>query len=797
MTVGVVPVTAGPYPGNDVADTFPFTFVIDEADEIAVYEKDPLGVVTLLTLTADYTVSGLGDPAGGSVTRVAGPLPTGYLWYLRVNYAATQANAFKSQGGFFPAVHEYTFDKLTYLVKQALDEIKRAPRMQVYDESAETQDMRLPDATTRANKALIFDALGNCTVSVDNYVDQAANAAASAAAAAASEAAALGYLNDFKGRYYGPLASDPALDPLGNPIDGGDLYYNTTTNVIRFYDAGGAIWVNLVNITAVNVPYTPSGQLTAVNVQDAIDQLEAKTGVLTVRNASAGAMVKGQAVYISGSTGTNLNVGFANASAEATSSTTIAVLDENLGIGISGRGMTMGLVSGFDTSLLTEGAAIWLDATDGGLTTTKPLTPNHLVFIGFCVRQHATQGSIYVHIGNGQEMDELHDVLIGTYADKDVLQYDLAAGYWRNRTLAAAGIHPAGNLNLTGLTGGTRVLTSAEFANSSFDITGTLTADQTIQIPDGQPGIFVIDNGTTGAFSLIIKHAATAGIPVPQGHKYMMYTNGSIVETIQVALAGSTKPVVAKTGAYAVQTSEAGSVFDCSNGSWTLTLPAAATAGNGFTVDVRNTGLGLITVTDGTFSIPCHTGESLQLVCDGTTWHVVAQYANPVDLSLYTAADAKLAVGQMGYIDHGSLTSIPLNVATADGEEYVLEWHIDQSSVSSFSGATFLNPNNTTYASAVINQSVYGNGTAAGSSGATGSAFPITVNGPAYGCKAFISTRTKAKTVEATLNSVAPAAAYTGDISGRWADTTTAWVSLGTFVLTNAHAGYITVRRIK
>lgn len=48
--------------------------------------------------------------------------------------------------------------------------------------------LELPDAARRANKAVVFDADGNVSVSVDDYVNQAADAAASAAAAAASEA---------------------------------------------------------------------------------------------------------------------------------------------------------------------------------------------------------------------------------------------------------------------------------------------------------------------------------------------------------------------------------------------------------------------------------------------------------------------------------------------------------------------------------------------------------------------------------------------------------------------------------
>ena len=52
---------------------------------------------------------------------------------------------------------------------------------------------------------------------------------------------------------------------------------------------------------------------------------------------------------------------------------------------------------------------------------------------------------------------------------------------------------------------------------------------------------------------------------------------------------------VAKTAAYTVALGDRGRVIACS-GSWTLGLPAAATAGAGFGVTVINTGTGAITL---------------------------------------------------------------------------------------------------------------------------------------------------------------------------------------------------------
>lgn len=161
MTVNTLNITDGPYTGNGIAASFSYTFKIDESSEIAVYETDTFGVTTQLTLGTHYTVSGLGSPSGGTVTRVAGALPTGYTWYLRSAYIPTQLTAFASQGGFFPDVHEYVADKLSYIAQQLQDESRRSIRLQVYDPSIETGDMHLPGVGSRAGNILAFDAQGN------------------------------------------------------------------------------------------------------------------------------------------------------------------------------------------------------------------------------------------------------------------------------------------------------------------------------------------------------------------------------------------------------------------------------------------------------------------------------------------------------------------------------------------------------------------------------------------------------------------------------------------------------------
>lgn len=152
-----------------------------------------------------------------------------------------------------------------------------------------------------------------------------------------------------------------------------------------------------------------------------------------VKSSDGGARGLGQAVYITGSDGTNKLVALAQANTEPTSSKTFAIMTEPISGGSKGFCATFGLVKGLNTNDLTEGGPVWLSpTTPGGLTATKPTQPNHAVFIGFCVRKNQNNGVIFVNIQNGYELDELHNVKITNPQDGQVLKYNAAQGLWIN-----------------------------------------------------------------------------------------------------------------------------------------------------------------------------------------------------------------------------------------------------------------------------------------------------------------------------------------------------------------------------
>lgn len=89
---------------------------------------------------------------------------------------------------------------------------------------------------------------------------------------------------------------------------------------------------------------------------------------------------------------------------------------------------------------------------------------------------------------------------------------------------------------------------------------------------------------------------------------------------------------VAKTTTYSVVAADKGKLIDCTTGSWTLSLLAAATAADGFNVSVRNTGTGVITIDpnstetiDGSTTLAVNAGESLLLYCNGALWVTIGK----------------------------------------------------------------------------------------------------------------------------------------------------------------------------
>jgi hypothetical protein len=167
MTISSEVRKAGPFAGNDVATSFPFTFKVFSDADVLVVQADALGAESTLDLGSDYTVTLNADQnvsPGGTVTLPAA-LATGQKLVLSSQVAPLQPVDLTNSGGFYPDVINKALDRATILVQQLSEKVDRTVKVSIT--SGLTPDQF-----------------------VEELQQGASDASASAAAAAASAAAA-------------------------------------------------------------------------------------------------------------------------------------------------------------------------------------------------------------------------------------------------------------------------------------------------------------------------------------------------------------------------------------------------------------------------------------------------------------------------------------------------------------------------------------------------------------------------------------------------------------------------------
>lgn len=115
------------YTGTGSQVAFSYTFRILDDDDILVDIKDTDGVITTQIKTTNYTVTGVGQQAGGTITFVVAPLSTDTIILTR-SVALTQEVDYKEQDTFPAETHEEALDKLTMINQQQQEELARVPK---------------------------------------------------------------------------------------------------------------------------------------------------------------------------------------------------------------------------------------------------------------------------------------------------------------------------------------------------------------------------------------------------------------------------------------------------------------------------------------------------------------------------------------------------------------------------------------------------------------------------------------------------------------------------------------------
>jgi hypothetical protein len=172
-----------------------------------------------------------------------------------------------------------------------------------------------------------------------------------------------------------------------------------------------------------------------IKLQNGVTLQVGQEFVAKVANYTGSLIPEGAAVRVEGAQGQRLSVALAAATNDIASATTLGVVTHTGGIahGSSGYITILGLVREIDTSDFEDGDVLYLTATPGVWSNVKPAAPTHTIQIGYVVNAaNGNAGSIYVHVQNGYELDELHNVKITTPQDGQTLKYQASTGLWVN-----------------------------------------------------------------------------------------------------------------------------------------------------------------------------------------------------------------------------------------------------------------------------------------------------------------------------------------------------------------------------
>jgi len=153
----------------------------------------------------------------------------------------------------------------------------------------------------------------------------------------------------------------------------------------------------------------------------------------TVFNADTVTLTRGNVVYSFGATGDTMSVKLASNSGESTSSKTLGFVNGTIAPGSTGTVTIVGRMENLNFGTpYVDGDALWLGTVPGTYTRTKPIAPNHGVYLGVVERANSGNGIAYVKVQNGYELNEIHDVAITTPLSGQMLRRNSANTLWIN-----------------------------------------------------------------------------------------------------------------------------------------------------------------------------------------------------------------------------------------------------------------------------------------------------------------------------------------------------------------------------
>jgi len=310
----------------------------------------------------------------------------------------------------------------------------------------------------------------------------------------------------------GTLASNTTVSLANTAVAAGTYGGNTNVAVITV-DAQGrltnasnvaiAFPSTYSNLTVDYIDFTTNANVT---VTESLLTWNADTGTLAfgvegglplnigtenlvrVYNNTGSPLAKGDVVSVTGAQGQTPTVALSSASSEPLSRDTLGIVQEAISNADTGFVCTFGIVNNINTYGTTAGDPIYLSTTAGDFTATEPQAPNHIVMLGWVVRVANTpssnDGQIFVTINNGWELNELHNVLITSAANNQVLVYSTPTNVWVNSS----------SINLANVQAANITVTANLYANLATSNTAAMPDPSLPLNPEGY--LTVIINGS-------------------------------------------------------------------------------------------------------------------------------------------------------------------------------------------------------------------------------------------------------------------------------------------------------------
>lgn len=152
---------------------------------------------------------------------------------------------------------------------------------------------------------------------------------------------------------------------------------------------------------------------------------------IRVVNKTNNTIFNGTPVFIDGAQGNRPTIQKASA-INQNQSRIIGLTTHNITDNATGVITVQGLVRDVNTLPWSEGTILYTSLTAGVLTDVRPLAPYHGTEVGIVVYQHGTQGIIYVHPQFGEELANIHDVIISNPVNGQYLSYIETLSSWTN-----------------------------------------------------------------------------------------------------------------------------------------------------------------------------------------------------------------------------------------------------------------------------------------------------------------------------------------------------------------------------